>query len=159
MCGQRGLSVLVLRPRPEEAAQPVALPSRHHMNMEVSNALTHDVVVRHEGSLRPHHPWDLGAQMLDPTPERLYLRPWEVGECYDVSSGHHQRVPREQRSMIEKRDNVIVGEHHVDRDLSPCNGTEQARLAHASMIASATSCSVLDLRSHGIRRGIHLPTR
>ena len=46
------LAVGVLRARPEEAAQPVALGARHDVEVQVRHRLAHGVVDRHEGALR-----------------------------------------------------------------------------------------------------------
>ena len=46
----------VLRPRPEEPAQPVALRPRHDVQVQVRHALADGVVHRHEGPLRPQGP-------------------------------------------------------------------------------------------------------
>ena len=55
----------------------------------------------------------------------------EVAERHDVPSGDHQRVPVEERTVVEECHRHLVGVDHlgpfdIDRDL-----TERARFGHA----------------------------
>ena len=70
-----GLSRAVLRPRPEESAQPVTASSRHDVSVQMRHALAHDVVDRHERALRVECRREGSSDALHGVKERFRLRP------------------------------------------------------------------------------------
>src|SRR5690242_8518705 len=56
---------LVPYPRPEEAAQPIALRPRHYVRMQVRHALADDVVDGDEAALCPERLRQRGADQLN----------------------------------------------------------------------------------------------
>src|SRR5215203_4336811 len=99
-CDLVGLPARVLRTRPEEPAQAVAARARHDVDMEMRDALTDDVVVGHEGSLRAQHDGKLPTDVLDAPPERADTFDVEIGERDHMVPRYHERVPvHEWRSI------------------------------------------------------------
>src|SRR3954462_6421664 len=100
-CHLLGLLVVgVLRPRPEEPAQPVLAPPRHDVDVQVGHALGDDVVDRVEDALGLHR---VAHGDRDPLRgERQGAQQLVVGvpQRLDVRARHQQRVAREERPVV-----------------------------------------------------------
>ena len=102
----RRLARAVPRPRPEEAAQPVALGPRHDVDVEVGDALADDVVVGDERALGAQRHRHGRGQQLDALEERPDVG--ELGQRHDVLGRHDQHVAGEQRRAVEEGDGDVV---------------------------------------------------
>ena len=69
------LARAVLRPGPEEAAQPVALSPRHDVHVEVGHALADDVVVGDERAFGAERARQDAGDALDALEERADVGP------------------------------------------------------------------------------------
>src|SRR5688572_7985305 len=91
----------VLGARPEEATQAILLVARHHMHMEMRDALTHDVVLGDERALRRHTVLHCCRQSLDLSEEGGNQLGIDVAECLDVCARDQQRVTGKERTVVE----------------------------------------------------------
>ena len=128
---RRRLAVGVLRPRPEEAAQPVALGARHDVEVQVRHRLAHGVVDRDERPLRTEGLRDRDRDTLRGLHERVAELGREVRQRVDVLARHQQDVPLEHRPRVEERDEVVGLEHEVTGQVAGDDLAEDAR-AHGS---------------------------
>jgi len=113
----RGLGVGgVLRPRPEEPAEPVLAVAGHDVDVQVRHRLADDVVdavedAHRTGGLpdrdaeRPRSKRERAAQLVRKVPQRLVML-----------LRHEEDVPGEQRPRVEEREKRVVVEHDVRRE-------------------------------------------
>src|SRR6476469_3191698 len=78
----------VLRARPEEAAQPVALGARHDVDVQVRDRLAHDVVHRDEAALRTERLHDGGGEALGRPEQRGVQVGGQLEQGVDVLPRH-----------------------------------------------------------------------
>src|SRR6478609_2854971 len=114
------------RPRPEEAAEPVALGTRDDVHVQVRHGLAHDVVHRHERALCAERTDDGRGEALGGPEHRGVQLGREVEEGVDVSSRHEQDVTLEDRAAVEEGDEVRLVEHDVGRHLPRHDRAEDA---------------------------------
>ena len=122
----RRLAVAVLGARPEEAAQPVALGARDHVEVEVRDGLADRVVDRHERPLRAEGVLDRRREPLGRREEPVALPCWEVREGLEVGARHEQDVPLEDRPGVEERHQVVGLQHEVTGHLARDDLAEHA---------------------------------
>lgn len=85
------------------------------MHVEVSHALTDDVVHRHERSAGVERLGHHRRQHLHPAEERAGLGAGQIAQLDDVLGRNHQRMTPKQRGTIEERDGHVVGPDDVGR--------------------------------------------
>ena len=142
------------RPRPEEAAQPVALRPRHDVHVEVGDALADDVVVGDERALRAQRHGHGGSDQLHPLEERPDVR--QLGQRHDVLRRDDEHVPGEQRRPVEERHGDVVAVDDLGQLLAGDDGAEGATGAHARLtgspaqVASSPSSRTYVLSAAGI---------
>ena len=100
--GGRLLGGVVLRPGPEEPAQPVALGARYDVGVQVRHRLADLVVHRDErpAGAKPGLHRDGHALHVDEVRPDVGRR--QVGQHLDVRPRHHQHVAFEDRPVVEK---------------------------------------------------------
>jgi hypothetical protein len=96
------------------------------VDVQVRDALADAVVDRDEAALGAEGVLDRAGQPPDAAEERLHQLVRQVGQRLEVSAGHQQHVPREQRTVVEERDALPVVVDHVGRELSEHDPAEDA---------------------------------
>src|SRR5215210_4487944 len=127
----------VLRPRPEEAAQPVLAPPRDDVDVQVRDRLRDDVVDRVEDAVGLHRIADGDAQALGGLRERAEQLGRGVEQRDDVLARHQERVAVEQRAVVEEGDEALVLVDDVGRNLAGHDAAERA--AHVRSRSAASS--------------------
>ena len=108
----------------------------HDVHVQVRDALADHVVHRHERARpRPSRPATAAATCCTSREQDVAGGVVEVAERHDVRRGHHERVPREQRPVVEERDHLGRVEHDRRRGLPRHDRAEEAgarsRAGHA----------------------------
>src|SRR5438067_1604126 len=129
---------LVLPPRPEEAAQAVALPARHDVDVEVRHALRDLGVDRGEAPVRPEAFLHGAGDALDGGEERWDERGGKREQVGRVLPGHDQDVALEDGPRIEEGADGVLAKDEGGGDLAADYGAEGAggHRAHLSMRAA-----------------------
>ncbi len=83
------------------------------MNVEVGDALAHPVVDGDECPVRFHGELDARAEQLGVAPEVAEQIPGKIAESLEVGARYQKAVAREQWTVIEECDGVIVLEDHM----------------------------------------------
>lgn len=110
------------------------------MDVEMRNALTDDVVVRHEGALDTECPRHHRRDPLHPLEQRAHLAGMQIRQGDDVASRNNQRVATKQRRPIEKDNRFIVLPDDVGSQLPGNDLTKRAdwlRRHHLFILSSS----------------------
>jgi len=84
--------ITVFRPRPEESAQSVLVPARHHVDVQMGDALTDAIVHGNESSGRAERLFHRAAELLRVCEHwRQQLRR-QLRKCLHVKLGDEQDV-------------------------------------------------------------------
>ena len=120
------LADVVPLPRPEGAAESVALGARHHVQVQVRHGLADGVVHGDEGPLRAELVDDGRGDPLRGGEERVAQPRRQVGQGHDVLARDEQHVPLEDRALVEERDQVVGLEHEVGGQVAGRDRAEHA---------------------------------
>jgi hypothetical protein len=118
--------VLVVVAGPEEAAQAVALPPGHYVNMQVGHALADLVVYGHKRAVGVDRGAHRDAEAAGRGEQRLEEVIGQLVEALDVLAGHQECVPGKQGPAVEEGDGVLLIEHDVGTALAGDDLTESA---------------------------------
>jgi hypothetical protein len=106
----------VLRPRPEEPAQPVLPVARHDVHVQMRDRLADDVIGRREDPDSPHRVADRDGERPRSQRKRARELVRKVPQRLVMLLRHEQDVPREERPLVEEREKRRVVEHDVRRE-------------------------------------------
>src|SRR3954451_2712164 len=126
----------VLRPRPEEPAQPVLAPPGDHVDVQVRDRLRDDVVDRVEDALRLHGVAHRDRDALRGDAQGSQQPVRRVPQRLDVLARDQQRVALEQRPVVEEGDEAVVRPHDMRRELAGGDAAEQAAHRACSAVSS-----------------------
>ena len=118
----------VLRARPEEPAQSVALRARYDVQVQVGDRLADGVVHRHERALCSEPRDDRRGQSLGGRQEAVSELGGQVRQGHDVQPRDQQDVALEHRPAVEEGHELVVLEDDIGLRVGlPCRDrTEQA---------------------------------
>src|SRR3954464_3409545 len=129
---------VVLRPRPEEPAQAVALPARDDVHVQVRDALRDLVVDRDEAAVRLERLLHRAGDALHGSEDRRHEWRGERQEVVRVLARNHQDVALEDGSRVQEGADGLLLKDEGGGDLAADDGAEGAsrHRAHLTMRAS-----------------------
>src|SRR5258707_8262177 len=111
-------------PRPEPEPQAIALIPGDHVQVQVRDGLAHHVVDKDHRSVGAQAVFDRALEPLRRGEELGYLLGRQLAEQPHMLLRREQRVPAEQRPVIEERDQPLRLPDDHGRRLTPDDGTE-----------------------------------
>lgn len=112
------------------------------MRVKMGDALTHDVVDRHERAIAFERERQRGGHDLHAPEERTNECRIELGKCHNVLTRDDEHVTFEHRRAVQEGHHHAVVEHRTRRHLTVDDAAEQARcVSHERAFWSAGSLS------------------
>jgi hypothetical protein len=125
----KGNVIRVALSRPEEAFQAILAMARHKVDMDMGDALTHDVIESDERPIGPEALFNSPLQQLGVLKQRADQGSGQIGKPLEMFLWHEQAMAGEERSVIQKGQGEAVFKHKGGLFLPADDATERARCA------------------------------